>query len=389
MCKRAGETGERSPGWVGESRDETFKTTMTETTYLSNDPHKAVRNWLYVLFALIVLMVLVGGATRLTDSGLSITEWDLLLGFIPPLDQSDWMAEFKLYQTTDEFKLQNSSMTLAQFEAIYWWEWGHRFLGRLIGLAVLLPLIYFWMRGKLTHWLKIASLSLFALVCLQGAIGWWMVVSGLVDRVDVSQIRLAIHLTTACIFAAATIWVARSVAPHTSSGSDDGFNQAGWLILLILLQIFVGGLVAGLDAGMAYNTWPDMNGEWLPDGLWAASPFWLNLTDNALTVQFVHRCVAHVVWIAALAHAVWLAIAEPGSLHARRGLVLFVLVTLQAAIGITTLLLQVPIFWALLHQLGGVLVLGFATAHCRALRPVMRVEEMPSKVQSGPAYGSI
>ncbi|MEP1206031.1 MAG: COX15/CtaA family protein [Rhizobiaceae bacterium] len=362
---------------------------MTETTYLTGDPHRAVRQWLYILFALIVIMVLVGGATRLTDSGLSITEWDLLLGFIPPLDADDWMGEFKLYQTTDEFKLQNSAMTLEQFKTIYWWEWGHRFLGRLIGLAVLIPMLVFWARGSLTPWLKKASIGLFVLVCLQGAIGWWMVVSGLVDRVDVSQIRLAIHLTTACIFAAATIWVARSVAPHSTDGSDAGFRQLNWLILLILLQIFVGGLVAGLDAGMAYNTWPDMNGALIPQGLWAATPLWGNLTDNALTVQFFHRCIAYLLWIAVLAHVVWLVRNEPGTPHTRRGLILLALVTLQACIGITTLLLQVPISWALLHQLGGVLVLGFATAHWRALRPAMLIDVKPAKVQSGPAYGSI
>ena len=137
---------------------------MAETTYLKSDPHGAVRLWLYILFWLIVVMVLVGGATRLTDSGLSITEWDLLLGFIPPLSVDDWMAEFKLYQTTDEFKIQNSAMTLEQFKVIYWWEWGHRFLGRLIGLAVLLPMLYFWFKGRLTPWLKKASVALFLLV---------------------------------------------------------------------------------------------------------------------------------------------------------------------------------------------------------------------------------
>lgn len=362
---------------------------MTDQTYLSSDPHGAVRRWLYTLYALIVLMVIVGGATRLTDSGLSITEWDLLLGFIPPLGLDDWMAEFKLYQTTDEFKLQNSSMTLDQFKMIYWWEWGHRFLGRLIGLAVLLPMLYFWLRGRLTGWLKMASLMLFVLVSLQGAIGWWMVVSGLVDRVDVSQIRLAVHLTMACIFAAATIWVARTIAPHTTDGSDTGFRQAGWLIVLILVQIFIGGLVAGLDAGMAYNTWPDMNGQWLPVGLWAASPFWVNLTDNAVTVQFFHRCMAYLVWVAILAHALWLLKNEPHSPHARRGFILFGLITVQAIIGITTLLLQVPIFWALLHQLGGVIVLGFATAHWRALRPALYIDVKAPRVQSGPTYGPI
>jgi cytochrome c oxidase assembly protein subunit 15 len=362
---------------------------MTDTQYVISDRHQSVRNWLYILAALIVIMVLVGGATRLTDSGLSITEWDLLLGFIPPLDRADWMAEFALYQTTDEFKQQNSSMTLEQFKFIYWWEWGHRFLGRLIGLAVLLPMIYFWWSGKLTPWLKLASLVLFFLVCLQGLIGWWMVMSGLVDRVDVSQIRLAIHLTTACIFLAATIWVARTVALHSADGSEGGSRQAGWLVLLILVQIFAGGLVAGLDAGMAYNTWPDMNGAMVPEGLWAASPVWVNLTDNAMTVQFVHRLLAYLVWFSVLAHVIWLIRQEPDTPHVRRGFILFALVTGQACIGIITLVLQVPISWALLHQFGAVVVLMFATAHWRALRPAMLIENPPRKVQSGPAYGSI
>lgn len=363
---------------------------MTETTYTIGDPHRNVRLWLYFLAALIVIMVLVGGATRLTDSGLSITEWDLLLGFIPPLSLQDWGAEFALYKTTDEFKLQNSTMTLEQFKTIYWWEWGHRFLGRLIGLAVLIPMVAFWITGQLTTGLKKACLVLFVLVCAQGAVGWWMVMSGLVDRVDVSQIRLAIHLTLACIFLAATIWVARTIAPHTFDGIEAGFRQTTGLILLILLQIFVGGLVAGLDAGMAYNTWPDMNGQMVPDGMWAATPLWLNLTDNAMTVQFIHRGLAYLLWVAVLLHFVWLSIEEPRSVHARRGLILLCLVTLQACIGVTTLLLQVPIFWALLHQFGGVVVLGFATAHWRALRPALRADEAKvPKLKSGPAYGSI
>ena len=362
---------------------------MFQTQYVTNDPHQTVRTWLYVVAALIVVIVMVGGATRLTDSGLSITEWDLFIGFIPPLDQADWLSEFALYQTTDEFKLQNSAMTLEQFKVIYWWEWGHRFLARLIGLAVLLPMVYFWWQGKLTTWLKGASLVLFFLVCLQGLVGWLMVKSGLVDRVDVSQVLLATHLTLACIFLTATVWVARTIAPHSADGIDTGFSQAGWLVLLIFVQIFAGGLVAGLDAGMAYNTWPDMNGQIVPDGLWAASPVWVNLTDNAMTVQFVHRLLAYLVWACVLAHAIWLLRYEPTSPHARRGLILFALVTLQACVGIITLVLQVPMSWALLHQVGAVIVLIFATAHWRALRPAMLVENPPRKVQSGPAYGSI
>ncbi len=333
------------------------------------DPMKPVRFWLYGVAFLVALMVLVGGATRLTDSGLSITEWAPISGAIPPLSPADWAAEFLKYQTTTEFQTINKDMNLEQFKVIYWWEWGHRFLGRLIGFAVIVPLIYFWVRKRLTPRLKPALVGLVILGGFQGFIGWWMVKSGLVDRVDVSQVRLAVHLTLACIIFVWTIWLARSVVRH-SQGPIYGVTwQGGGLVVLVLVQVFIGGLVAGLDAGMAFNTWPKMDGSWVPGGLWTITPVWQNLTDNAMTVQFFHRIAAYVLWLATILHAIAVWKSAPGTTHARRAAFLAVLVSLQALLGIVTLMLQVPVSWALAHQSGAVVVLAFATAHWRALKP--------------------
>jgi len=339
----------------------------------TTDDHapRAIRLWLYAVAVLVAVMVLVGGATRLTDSGLSITEWAPIRGTIPPLTLSDWNEAFARYRQTTEFQVVNSAMTLEQFETIFWWEWGHRFLGRLIGLFYALPLIWFWFRGMVPPRLKPPLLVLFALGGMQGVIGWWMVRSGLVDRVDVSQIRLAVHLTLACVILAYTLWLARSTAVHNGTALPGVGWQGAVITLSILLQIFAGGLVAGLDAGMAFNSWPTMNGEWWPSGLLAASPTIANLTDNAVMVQFNHRNLAYLVWLGVLAHFVWLLSVHPSSTHSRRAAVLLLLVTLQALVGIATLLMQVPLGWALLHQFGAVIVLCFAVAHWHALSPTL------------------
>lgn len=333
------------------------------------DPHRAVRYWLYVVALLVAIMVLVGGATRLTDSGLSITEWAPITGVVPPLSVNDWIVEFQKYQTTTEYQTINKGMSLEQFKVIFWWEWGHRFLGRFIGFVVLLPLIGFWVAKRLPGWLKPQLIVLLALGGLQAFIGWWMVKSGLTERVDVSQIRLAIHLTLACVIFVMTVWLARSLAPHTNRGEQAITWQGGAIVGLILIQIFIGGLLAGLDAGLAYNTWPLMDGAVIPDSLLVMQPAWLNLTDNAKMVQFLHRMSAYALWLVVLAHAVLVFTRCSGSAHARRAILLFVLVSLQAVVGIVTLLLQVPFSWALLHQFGGVVLLAFATAHWRAFSP--------------------
>ena len=338
-------------------------------TLSNDDSFFMVRWWLYIIAFLVAVMVLVGGATRLTDSGLSITEWAPVSGIIPPLSLADWAIEFDKYRTTTEYKTINKGMSLDAFKVIFWWEWGHRFLGRMLGFVVILPLIGFWVAGKLPSWIKPALIGMVVLGGFQGFIGWWMVKSGLTDRVDVSQIRLAVHLTMACIIFVATIWLARSLVSHTEHAHPQLAWQGGALTLLLLVQIFIGGLVAGLDAGMAYNTWPLMEGAFVPTGLLAIEPTLLNFTDNAKTVQFVHRITAYLLWGAALAHMAITIRQVGGTTHSRRAILVFILISVQALIGISTLILQVPISWALAHQFGGVVLLAVITAHWRAFRP--------------------
>ena len=339
---------------------------MERAVTASADPHRTVRLWLLVVAFLIVVMVLVGGATRLTDSGLSITQWEPIKGFLPPLTAEKWASEFLEYQQTDEYKQVNKNMSMADFQFIYWWEWGHRFLGRLIGLAVLIPMAVFWVSGRLPGRLKWGALAVFIGVCVQGAIGWWMVKSGLVDRVDVSQVRLAVHLTMACLLLALILWLSIGIAPRPAPPLHAMAWQGAAIFALVVVQIFAGGLVAGLDAGMAYNTWPDMNGEVLPAGAWAIDPVWKNFTDNAVMTQFVHRVTAYLLWGAVALHAVVMWRAE-GDVHTKRAVVLLALVTAQAMVGIITLVMQVPLQWALLHQFGGVVVLSVAVVHWRAM----------------------
>ena len=263
----------------------------------------AVRFWLYFTAFLIFCMVIVGGATRLTDSGLSITEWQPLLGAIPPLTEADWLAAFEKYQQIPEYQLINKGMTLEDFKFIYWWEWAHRFLGRIIGLAFFLPFAVFALTGRLSRGTAWRCGVLFVLGGLQGALGWYMVSSGLVDRVDVSQYRLAAHLTLATVIFAAILWVAIGLGGKRHAPRHGMEWAALALVALILLQVAAGGFVAGLDAGMGYNTWPLMDGALVPPGLMVMEPGWRNLFENAMTVQFNHRILAYVIALAAVAYA--------------------------------------------------------------------------------------
>ncbi|MFS8038297.1 COX15/CtaA family protein [Xanthobacter sp. AM11] len=331
-------------------------------------PTAAVRLWLHLVAALIVVMVMVGGATRLTESGLSITEWKPVTGALPPLTQAQWQAEFDKYKAIPQYEILNKGMGLEAFKRIYWWEWGHRLLGRLIGFAFLLPFLYFVWRGAVRGRLLVRCLGLFVLGGLQGVIGWWMVASGLTERVSVSQYRLAVHLTLACIILAAIVAVARSLAPEPRLAAAPRLRgTASAVLVLVLVQIFAGGLVAGLDAGMAYNSWPLMDGSFIPaaDRLAAAEPFWRNLFENALTVQFDHRMIAYVLWGLVLIHVV--DAGRAGGVVARRAWVLFALVSAQALLGILTLVLQVPMDLALAHQFGATVVLIAATLHRAAM----------------------
>ncbi|MCY6380429.1 COX15/CtaA family protein [Hoeflea prorocentri] len=328
----------------------------------------AVRIWLGIVTLAIFALVIVGGATRLTDSGLSITQWEPIHGVIPPLSEAEWQEELELYRQIPEYQQINKGMSLDEFKFIYWWEWAHRLLARGVGVLFAVPLLVFWVSGRIEQRLKLPLLGLLALGGLQGFIGWWMVTSGLVDRVDVSQYRLATHLTLACVIFAAIIWVSRGLAPHSSDRppSEGSGGFAGLIALMIVVQIYLGGLVAGLDAGLAYNTWPLMDGAYVPSNLLVMEPVWVNFFENAKTVQFTHRVFAYLLWLATLFHMIRCMVLAPETTHARRSVVLFVLMTLQAAIGITTLLEQVPVTWALIHQGMALVVLAFAVAHWRA-----------------------
>lgn len=335
-----------------------------------NEQHRTqVRNWLYIVAFLIFVMVIVGGATRLTDSGLSITEWKPLLGAIPPLNASDWQIAFDKYRLIPEYQLINKGMSMDEFKFIYWWEWGHRFLGRFIGLVVFFPLVFFWLTSRLESWMKPHLLVLFVLGGLQGFIGWWMVSSGLVERVDVSQYRLATHLTLACIIFAYTLWLARGLAVHSNEPiTSKVASFAPIVVFAVLLQIFLGALVAGLDAGLSYTDWPTMGGEMLPSDLWIQTPAWINAFENPKTVQFIHRMSAYALLLLVLAQMLTALRSKSGSTHKLRTIVLMVLTLAQAMIGIITLVLQVPLNWGLYHQGGAIVVLGFAIAHWRATK---------------------
>ncbi len=327
-----------------------------------------IRIWLGMVVLTLFALVLVGGATRLTESGLSITEWKPIHGVIPPLSAAEWQEEFELYKRIPQYEQLNSDMTVEGFKTIFWWEWAHRLLARSIGIIFAVPLAFFWLRGQIEPRLKLPLVGLLALGGFQGFIGWWMVSSGLAGRTDVSQYRLATHLVIACVIFMSCIWIARGLSPHSDDPppTDRSRKMAAIIACMALFQIYLGALVAGLDAGLTYNTWPLMDGSLVPGDLFVQQPFWLNLFENPKTVQFVHRIGAYVLFAFVLMHMIASLRRAPETTHARRSVLLFVLVTIQAVIGIMTLLLQVPVGWGVAHQGGALIVLGFAVAHWRA-----------------------
>ncbi len=335
----------------------------------------AVRAWLYLVLLALFALVLVGGATRLTDSGLSITEWKPIHGVVPPLNDEAWQEEFSKYQQIPEYETINKGMTLEAFKGIFWWEWAHRFLARGVGILFALPLAFFWATRRIEKAVLPKVLGILFLGGLQGAIGWWMVASGLVDRVDVSQYRLATHLTLAAAIIAATMTVARGLANYDEAPAGHGIQRlAGIMVLLVLFQIYLGGLVAGLDAGMSYNTWPLMDGSLIPGDLFVIDPAWRNLFENPKTVQFIHRLGAYIVLAAALWQMSRTVRVMPGTRHARRAIIFAGLVCAQALVGIMTLVMQVPLDAALTHQAMALIVLGFAAAHWRGTKGAYRRE---------------
>jgi heme a synthase len=340
----------------------------------------AVRLWLYVIAALIFAMVLVGGATRLTESGLSIVEWKPVTGVLPPTSETAWQAEFDKYKTIPQFQHMNSGMALHEFKVIFWWEWTHRLLGRVIGAAFLLPFLWFLAKGWIPPSMRGRLWVIFGLGALQGAVGWWMVASGLADRVEVSQYRLATHLILACVIFAAILWTAQSDDGRTIDAPPRLRATAIALLVLVLIQIYLGALVAGLRAGLIYNTWPLIDGSFVPDSarLLHETPAWRNLFENTLTVQFNHRMVAYMIFALAWLHAADTLFTFRRSAIVGRALALALVVTLQAALGILTLLHVVPIGLALAHQAVAIVVLSLTVVH--AQRVVARASTVPGEV---------
>lgn len=314
---------------------------------------RAVANWLFFVAGLIFVMVIVGGITRLTESGLSITQWKPVSGAIPPLTQADWLREFALYQQTPEYLEVNRGMSLADFKFIFFWEYIHRLLGRVIGLAFLLPLIWFAVKKAIPRGYGKRLTVLFFLGGLQGAIGWWMVASGLVDRTDVSHIRLAVHLLTALLIFGAIFWTALDLrSPGATRQRMPTF--AIWALSVLALQLLFGAYVAGLDAGYAFNTWPLMGDELYPAAAPWLEPALRNFVDNPITVQFVHRWLAFGV----LAMAIILAIKVKRAGGRRESLFLHAAVGLQILLGIATLLTGVHLHVAVTHQGMAVVVIA-------------------------------
>jgi heme a synthase len=342
---------------------------MHEQRSVSGSHARAVRQWLLAVAAMIFLTLMVGGATRLTESGLSITEWKPVTGVLPPMNEQAWQGEFKKYQAIPQYRELNRGMDLDAFKIIYWWEWTHRLLARSTGAVFLLPFLFFLWRGWVPQGLRARLWTLFGAGAFLGGVGWWMVASGLTGsgRVSVSQYRLAFHLTLACAIYAAVVWTAQQITPQRPQPAPARLRIVALAIAaLLLVQIYLGALVAGLDAGLVFNTWPLIDGSFIPDSarLWFISPAWRNLFENTLTVQFDHRMIAYAIWLLVMFHAndAWDMRRETFG-----ALILAGAVTLQAALGIATLLNHAPIPLALAHQVLAILVFTIAVMHAERL----------------------
>jgi cytochrome c oxidase assembly protein subunit 15 len=323
--------------------------------------NKPVLIWLITGAVLVASMVVIGGITRLTNSGLSMVEWKLVMGSIPPLSEKEWQATFEKYQQFPEYQKINSNYKLSDFKAIFWWEYSHRLLGRIIGIVFLIPFIVFWLKGNFNKgWLWRLSL-LFVLGGLQGLLGWFMVKSGLIDNPDVSHYRLAAHLIAALLLFSYIIWLIMTWVNETKSEIKiQSYNYSLWVLyFLTLIQITYGALVAGLNAGVFYTTYPKMNGAWIPASISEkiTSTGWLALVSDVTTVQFIHRWLGTALFFLVV---VLYYVYQPSLLTQNKKRLHFLLgaVTLQVLLGILTLLFTVPFILAVLHQFTALIVLG-------------------------------
>jgi cytochrome c oxidase assembly protein subunit 15 len=357
------------------ARDKNMMTAIQASYRDDLDHGRAIRLWLYAVAALIFAMVVVGGATRLTESGLSITEWQPVTGTLPPLNEAQWQTEFQKYQAIPQYRQLNAGMSLADFKTIYLWEWAHRLIGRVIGVVFFLPFVWFLWRGWIPPNRRAGLWMILALGTLQGAIGWWMVASGLADRVEVSQYRLATHLVLACLIYVAVVWTGmrwqdeRSHSPFGEMAKSAPLLavRAGAIALVVLLlaQIYLGALVAGLRAGHAYNTWPLIDGGLVPkpSRLLFEAPLWRNFFENPLTVQFDHRMLGYVIGLLALLQLFNVAkLVKRDPIFSSAALVAAAVVA-QVALGIWTLLSVAALPLALLHQATAMITLTLAVIH--------------------------
>lgn len=313
--------------------------------------------WLFVMCGLVAAMVIVGGATRLTDSGLSITEWRPVTGAIPPLSEEAWQEELQKYRQIPEYQQINYGMSLDEFKFIYWWEWGHRMLGRIIGLAFFVPMVFFIATRQTARPLALKLVGLFVLGGLQGALGWYMVQSGLSERVDVSQYRLAAHLSLAVILFGLMFWLALSLWPVRRVEAPRGLYLGAVLLTVgVFAQMTLGAFVAGLRAGRTFNTWPLMDGKFFPDGYFAGTPGFNDLFETIAAVQFNHRIGAYLL----VAGAVWFYLAARKTDAEFRARLVLISVFAQMLLGIWTVLAATPISLGLLHQGGALIVFAAA-----------------------------
>ena len=332
---------------------------------------RLIRLWLFLLAGLVFAMVIVGGATRMTGSGLAITEWKPVLGALPPLNEQDWLSEFEKYKAIPQYALLNAQMQLAEFKSIYWWEWGHRQLGRFVGVVFALGYIGLYLGGHIRGRRALALLVLGVLGGLQAFVGWFMVASGLKPGMTaVEPVRLMLHLTLAALIFALLITTATALKPRQERISPAHAKMARGLLILTLIQIALGALVAGNHAGLIYNTWPMMDGHFLPPVVFqewqdkGAEAF----VDGIAVVQFNHRLGAYLLLSLALLHAYQISKAYPGTSARKRSTAIVWLMVVQSLIGIGTLVMVVPFHMAMTHQAFAMLVLGMTAAHAAACR---------------------
>jgi cytochrome c oxidase assembly protein subunit 15 len=317
--------------------------------------NKIVEFWLISIFFLVGVMILVGGLTRLTDSGLSITQWELFKGFLPPLTNKSWLYYFELYKNIPEYTEQNFNMTLNEFKVIFWWEWGHRFLGRLIGLSFLIPLIYFYFKHGFQFIKK--YLLIFFLICFQGFIGWYMVSSGLVDRVDVSHYRLSIHLLIAFIILSLVLWEYLNIKKFNLNYQTDKNNLPLIFLILLFIQLILGAFVSGMDAGKIYNSWPLMGNSYFPDDNNIVDLFKISVFDEPSLTQFIHRNLAYFI-MAFYIYTFYFYFKRKLNNYFRILVIIGIILLFQIFLGILTVLSGAQIFYSSLHQINTILLVS-------------------------------